>query len=71
MPRDYLFRKNGSSNWSVRFQRDGKDTIKSLGTSNRQEAEIIAGPADHASQGRPIGPKAPLRSGMAVRVRAK
>jgi hypothetical protein len=44
MPRDYLFRKNDSSNWSVRFQRDGKDTIKSLGTSNRQEAEIIAGP---------------------------
>jgi integrase len=44
MSRDYLFRKNNSSNWSVRFQRDGKDTIKSLGTSHRQEAEIIAGP---------------------------
>jgi integrase len=44
MARDYLFRKNGSANWSVRFQRDGKDVIKSLGTSNRQEAEIIAGP---------------------------
>jgi integrase len=39
---DYLFHKNGSPNWYVRFQRSGKDVIESLRTADRLEAEAIA-----------------------------
>ncbi len=41
---DYLFHKNNSPNWCIRLQQDGKDRIKSLGTSNRIEAEVRALP---------------------------
>ena len=45
----YLFRKNGSPNWSIRLQRNGKDVIKSLGTSDKLAAEALAAPiiGDH------------------------
>jgi integrase len=39
---DYLFRKANSQNWYVRVRRDGKDAIRSLGTSDRQQAEVLA-----------------------------
>jgi integrase len=39
---DYLFHKNGSPNYYIRFQRGGKDVITSLRTSNRLEAETRA-----------------------------
>ena len=39
---DYLFHKNGSPNYYIRFQRGGKDVITSLRTSNRLEAEARA-----------------------------
>jgi integrase len=39
---NYLFHKNGSPNWYVRFQRGGKDVIESLRTADRLEAEAIA-----------------------------
>lgn len=44
MPRkiDYLFHKNDSPNYYIRFQRGGKDVITSLRTSNRLEAEARA-----------------------------
>lgn len=43
MPRkvDYLFHKNGSPNWFLRLQGD-RETIESLRTSNRLEAEARA-----------------------------
>jgi integrase len=46
---DYLFRKANSQNWYVRVRRDGKDTIRSLGTPDRQQAEVLALPmiGDH------------------------
>jgi integrase len=39
---DYLFHKNDSPNYYIRFQRGGKDVITSLRTSNRLEAEARA-----------------------------
>src|SRR6516165_3727089 len=39
---DYLFHKNGSPSWYVRFQRGGKDVIESLRTTDRLEAEANA-----------------------------
>jgi hypothetical protein len=39
---DYLFHKNGSPNWYIRLQRDGRDIIKSLGTSDKLTAEAKA-----------------------------
>jgi integrase len=39
---DYLFHKNDSPNYYIRFQRCGKDVITSLHTSNRLEAEARA-----------------------------
>jgi integrase len=41
---DYLFQRKGSANWYVRLQSPGNRTEKSLGTSDRREAEILAGP---------------------------
>ena len=40
--RDYLFIKPGSKFWRVRFQADGKSTERSLGTTDRDEAERLA-----------------------------
>lgn len=42
--RDYLFQREGSQNWRVRFQHDGKSVEKSLRTPNRAEAEVLALP---------------------------
>jgi len=55
-PGDYLFKRKGSQNWWIRFQYTGKfRTLRgvskvefSLGTSNREEAEIKA--LDHISE---------------------
>ncbi len=41
---DYLFKRNGSQFWRVRFQMDGRSVETSLGTTDRQEAEIAALP---------------------------
>lgn len=42
--RDYLFIKPGSMFWRVRFQAGGKSTERSLGTTDRAEAEQLAWP---------------------------
>jgi integrase len=41
---DYLFQRPGSSNWWIKLQSPGKRVEKSLRTSERKEAEIIALP---------------------------
>jgi hypothetical protein len=41
---DYLFQRPGSSNWWIKLQSPGKRVEKSLRTSDRKEAEIIALP---------------------------
>jgi hypothetical protein len=42
--RDYLFLRPGSQYWRVRLQADGRSIEKSLGTSDRAEAEVLALP---------------------------
>jgi hypothetical protein len=42
---DYLFLRNGSRNWHVKLQSPGGERVeKSLGTSDRAQAEILALP---------------------------
>jgi len=41
---DYLFQRSGSSNWWIKLQSPGNRVEKSLRTSDRKEAEIIALP---------------------------
>jgi integrase len=41
---DYLFQRPGSSNWWIKLQSPGKRVEKSLRTSDRKEADIIALP---------------------------
>ena len=41
--RDYLFQRAGSRNWHIRLQGDPR-IERSLGTSDRRQAEIIALP---------------------------
>jgi integrase len=41
---DYLFQRPGSSNWWIKLQSPGKRVEKSLRTSDRKQAEIIALP---------------------------
>lgn len=42
---DYIRLRSGSSNWTIRLQYpDGRDVVRSLGTPDRRQAEIIAGP---------------------------
>ena len=41
---DYLFQRAGSNNWWIKLQSPGKRVEKSLHTSDRKEAEIIALP---------------------------
>jgi len=41
---DYLFQRPGSSNWWIKLQSPGKRVEKSLRTSDRKEAKIIALP---------------------------
>ena len=41
---DYLFQRPGSSMWWIKLQSPGKRVEKSLRTSDRKEAEIIALP---------------------------
>jgi integrase len=47
--RDYLFKRNGSQYWRVRFQMDGRSVEQSLKTTDRREAELAALPmiAEH------------------------
>jgi hypothetical protein len=43
---DYLFLRNGSRNWHIKLQNaNGERIEKSLGTSDRAQAEILALPA--------------------------
>jgi hypothetical protein len=46
---DYLFLRPGSRNWHIRLQTPGKRTERSLGTSDRVQAELLALPliAEH------------------------
>jgi integrase len=42
---DYIRLRPGSSNWTIRLQYpDGRDVVRSLGTPDRRQAEIMAGP---------------------------
>jgi len=41
---DYLYQRPGSGNWYIRLQGFGKDTARSLGTSDRRQAELLALP---------------------------
>jgi integrase len=42
---DYIRLRPGSSNWTIRLQfPDGKDSVRSLGTPDRRQAEILALP---------------------------
>ena len=41
---DYLYQRDGSSNWYIRLQGPGKTIAHSLHTSDRREAEIVALP---------------------------
>jgi integrase len=42
--RDYLFKRNGSQYWRVRFQMGGRSVEQSLKTTDRREAELAAMP---------------------------
>jgi hypothetical protein len=46
---DYLFLRAGSRNWHIKLQSPDKRVEKSLGTTHRREAEILASPmiAEH------------------------
>jgi integrase len=50
--RDYLFKRNGSQYWRVRFQMGGRSVEKSLKTTDRREAELAALPliAEHKAK---------------------
>jgi len=50
--RDYLFKRNGSQYWRVRFQMDGRSIEQSLKTTDRREAELAALPmiAEHKAK---------------------
>ena len=50
--RDYLFLRPGSQYWRVRLQTDGRSVEKSLGTSDRAQAEVLALPyiAEHKTK---------------------
>src|SRR5260370_19166574 len=50
--RDYLFLRPGSQYWRVRFQMDGRSVEKSLGTTDRARAEVLALPliAEHKAR---------------------
>src|SRR5690349_10872523 len=50
--RDYLFLRPGSQYWRVRLQADGRSIEKSLGTSDRAQAEVLALPyiAEHKAK---------------------
>jgi integrase len=50
--RDYLFKRNGSQYWRVRFQMDGRSVEQSLKTTDRREAELVALPmiAEHKAK---------------------
>ena len=42
--RDHIFQRPGSKFWAVRIQQNGKSKIKSLKTTDKQEAIILARP---------------------------
>jgi integrase len=50
--RDYLFKRPGSQYWRIRLQSNGRSIERSLKTTDRQEAEIIALPmiAEHKAR---------------------
>ena len=50
--RDYLFKRNGSQYWRVRFQMGGRSIEQSLKTTERREAELAALPmiAEHKAK---------------------
>jgi integrase len=50
--RDYLFKRNGSQYWRVRFQMGGRSVEQSLKTTDRREAELAALPmiAEHKAK---------------------
>ena len=50
--RDYLFKRNGSQYWRVRFQVGGRSVEQSLKTTDRREAELAALPmiAEHKAK---------------------
>ena len=50
--RDYLFLRPGSQYWRVRFQAGGRSIEKSLGTTDRAQAEVLALPmiAEHKAR---------------------
>jgi hypothetical protein len=47
--RDYLFLRPGSQYWRVRLQANGRSVERSLGTTDRAQAEVLALPliAEH------------------------
>jgi integrase len=57
--RDYLFKRNGSQYWRVRFQMGGRSVEQSLKTTDRREAELAALPmiAEHKAKLLAIRPR--------------
>jgi integrase len=49
---DYLFKVPSSQHWRIRLQMDGKSIVRSLGTPDRAQAEIVALPliAEHKAR---------------------
>src|SRR5258706_16083045 len=53
---DYLFQRPGSAHWYVKLQSPGGRIEKSLGTSDRAQAEILASPFIQAHKVRLLEP---------------
>src|SRR4051794_2673090 len=49
---DFIFQRKGADNWWVKLRSGGKGTERSLGTPDRQLADVLAAPmvADHKAR---------------------
>ena len=69
--RDYLFKRDGSQYWRVRFQMGGRSVEQSLKTTDRREAELAALPmiAEHKAKLLAMRPRLnPLGEGISARL---
>jgi hypothetical protein len=52
MAGNYIFQRDGSTNWWIKLRSGGKRIERSLGTSDRREAEVLAAPLIGAHKAR-------------------
>ena len=62
--RDHIFQRPGSKFWAVRIQQNGKSKIKSLKTTDKQEAIILARPYVDEHQRRLLAARPRIETGI-------